>query len=281
MEIRDRNSGLLFLSQQNYIKKVLHRFNMHDAKSVSTPIAPHFKLSSSQCPSTDEDYEYMSRVPYSSAVGSLMYAMVCSMPDLSFAMSLVSRYMANPGKEHWKAVQWIFRYLRGTFNVCLKFGRTGEGLAGYVDSDFASSDLDKRRSLTGYVFTVGGCAVSWRATLQPVVAQSTTEAEYMAITEACKESVWLKGLYAELCGDNSCINLFCDSQSAIYLTKDQMFHERTKHIDVKYHYVRDIVEQGKLKVCKISTHDNPADMLTKPVPVAKFELCSDLVGITH
>jgi hypothetical protein len=280
MEItRDRNSGLLFLSQQNYIKKVLHRFNMHDAKSVSTPIAPHFKLSAEQCPSTDEYFEYMSRVPYSSAVGSLMYAMVCSRPDLSYAMSLVSRYMANPGKEHWKAVQWIFRYLRGTSNACLKFGKTDEGLVGYVDSDFAA-DLDKRRSLTGYVFTLGGCAVSWRATLQSVVAQSTTEAEYMAIAEACKESVWLKGLFAELCGDDTCINLFCDSQSAIYLTKDQMFHERTKHIDVKYHYVRDVVAKGKLKVCKISTHDNPADMMTKPVPVTKFELCSGLVGIT-
>ena len=130
------------------------------------------------------------------------------------------------------------------------------------------------------MFTVGGCAVSWKATLQPVVAQSTTEAKYMAINEACKESVWLKSLYAELCGDDSCINLFSDSQSAIYLTKDQMFHERTKHIDIKYHYVRDIVAQGKLKVCKISTHDNPADMMTKPVPVSKFELCSSLVDIT-
>src|SRR5680860_512667 len=96
MEIsRDRKSRLLFLSQENYIKKVLHRFNMHDAKSVSTPIAPHFKLSALQCPSYDKDIEYMSRVPYSSAVGSLMYAMVCSRPDLSYAMSLVSRYMAN------------------------------------------------------------------------------------------------------------------------------------------------------------------------------------------
>uniref|UniRef100_A0A8R7Q7F9 Reverse transcriptase Ty1/copia-type domain-containing protein n=1 Tax=Triticum urartu TaxID=4572 RepID=A0A8R7Q7F9_TRIUA len=166
MEIRrDRNSGLLFLSQQSYIKKVLHCFNMHDAKSVNTPIAPHFKLSSSHCPSNDEEFEYMSRVPYSSAVGSLTYAMVCSRPDLSFAMSLVSRYMANPDKEHWKAIQWIFRYLHGTSNACLKFDRTGEGLAGYVDSDFASRGLDKRRSLAGYVFTVGGCAVSWRATL--------------------------------------------------------------------------------------------------------------------
>jgi hypothetical protein len=105
MEItRDKISSLLFLSQHDYINKVLHRFNMSDAKKVTTPIAPHFKLSSTQCPVTDEDIEYMSRVPYSSVVGSLMYAMVCSHPDLSYAMSLVSRYMANPSKEHWKVV---------------------------------------------------------------------------------------------------------------------------------------------------------------------------------
>jgi hypothetical protein len=156
---RDRKSGLLFLSQQSYIKKVLQRFNMHHAKAVSTPIAPHFKLSADQCPSTDQEIEYMSRVPYSSAIGSLMYAMVCSRPDLSYAMSLVSRYMSNPGKEHWRAVQWILKYLRGTVDFCLKFGRTDKGLIGYVDSDYAA-DLDRRRSLTGYVFTVDSCAVS-------------------------------------------------------------------------------------------------------------------------
>lgn len=149
MEIkRDRKSRLLFLSQQSYIEKVLHRFNMHDAKCVSTPIASHFKLSALQCPTSHENIEYMSRVFYSSAVGSLMYAMVCSRPDLSYAMSLVSRYMANPGKEHCKTVQWIFRYLRGTSNAYLKFGKTDEGLAGYVDTNFAA-DLDKMRSLTG------------------------------------------------------------------------------------------------------------------------------------
>jgi hypothetical protein len=102
----------------------------------------------------------------------------------------------------------------------------------------------------------------------------------MAINEACKEAGWLKRLFAELCGDDSCIRLFCDSQSAIYLTKDQIFHERTKHIDIKYHYVHDVVARGKLQVSKINTHDNPADMMIKPVPVAKFELCSSLVGIT-
>jgi hypothetical protein len=138
---------------------------LSDAKKVTTPIAPHFKLSSTQCPVTDEDIEYMSRVPYSNVVGSLMYVMVCSHPDFSYAMSLVSRYMANAGKEHWKAIQWIFRYLRGTSKACLKFGRTAKGLIGYVDSDYVAN-LYKRRSLTGYVFTVGECAVNWRATLQ-------------------------------------------------------------------------------------------------------------------
>jgi hypothetical protein len=148
-----------------------------------------------------------------------------------------------------------------------------------VDSDFAAN-LDKRMSLTGYMFNVGDCAVSGGQLCNQLFVQSTTEAEYMAIAEACKESAWLKCLYAELCGDDSCVNLFCDSQSAIYLTKDQIFHERSKHIDVKYNYVRDVVAQGKLNVCKFSTHDNPANMMTKPVPVANFELCSNLIGIS-
>jgi ATP-binding cassette subfamily B (MDR/TAP) protein 1 len=114
-----------------------------------------------------------------------MYVMVCSRPNLSHALSVVSRYMANPGKEHWKAVQWVFRYLRRTSKARLQFGHSKIGLVGYVDSDYAG-DLDKRRSLTGYVFTIGGCAVSWKASLQANVALSTTEAEYMAIYEACK-----------------------------------------------------------------------------------------------
>ena len=118
--------------------------------------------------------------------------------------------MYNLGKEYWRTVQWIFRYLRGIVDSCLKFGRTEKGLIGYVDSDYIA-DLDRRRLLTGYVFTVGSCAVSWRTTLQSVVALSTTEAEYMVVSEPCKELIWFKGLYAELCGVDSCINLFYDS----------------------------------------------------------------------
>ncbi|KAG8501650.1 hypothetical protein CXB51_004779 [Gossypium anomalum] len=241
-------------------------------------LAAHFRLSSALSPQSDDEIEYMSHVPYSNAVGSLMYAMVCSRPDLSYAVSAVSRYMANPGKEHWKAVQWILRYLRGTTDVCLQFGRTEDGVIGYVDADFAG-DLDRRRSLTGYVFTIGGCAISWKATLQTTVALSTTEAEYMAITEACKEAIWLKGLFSELNEDLQISTVFCDSQSAIFLTKDQMFHERTKHIDVRYHFVRDIIARGDIVVSKISTHENPADMMTKSLPITKFEHCLDLVGV--
>ena len=279
MEIqRNRGKGKLFLTQARYVQKVLQRFDMWDAKPVSTPLAAHFKLSASLSPKSAEEEVSMSQVPYSSAVGSLMYAMVCTRPDISQAVSVVSRYMANPGKVHWQAVKWIFRYLKGTVNTCLEFGRNSDILSGYVDSDFAG-DLDRRRSLTGYIFSIGGCAVSWKATLQPTVALSTTEAEFMAATEAVKEAMWMRGLLGELSLGHKEITVYCDSQSAIHLTKDQMFHDRTKHIDVKYHFIREVIAQGNVKVKKIGTEDNPADMLTKPLPVTKFKYCLDLVGI--
>ena len=281
MEIRrDRGVGKLFLTQENYLKKVLERFGMHDAKSVSTPLASHFRLSAAQSPTSKEEENYMARVPYSRAVGSIMYAMVCTRPDISQAVSVVSRYMANPGKEHWQAVKWILRYLKGTLNTCLEFGRNDNTLVGFVDSDYAG-DLDKRRSLTGYVFCIGGCAISWKATLQHVVALSTTEAEYMAVTEAIKETLWLRGLFGELTLQQGVTTIFCDSQSAIHLTKDQMYHERTKHIDVKYHFIRDVIADKKVLVQKINTKDNPADMFTKALPVYKFKQCLDLIGLSE
>ncbi|KAL5858125.1 hypothetical protein ACOSQ3_005583 [Xanthoceras sorbifolium] len=279
MEIRrDKAAGKLYLTQKSFVEKVLERFGMKNAKPVSTPLAAHFKLSAAMSPQSDNDIEYMSHVPYSSAVGSLMYAMVCTRPDIAHAVSVVSRYMSNPGKEHWQAVKWIMRYLRGTTDSCLEFGRSKGHLVGYVDSDYAG-DLDRRRSITGYVFTLGDTAISWKATLQSTVALSTTEAEYMAVVEAIKEAIWMRGLFGELSLDHKVIVVHCDSQSAIHLTKDQMFHERTKHIDVKYHFVRDIISQGDISVKKIGTADNPADMLTKSLSVSKFRHCLDLVGI--
>nr|CAD1837441.1 unnamed protein product [Ananas comosus var. bracteatus] len=208
-----------------------------------------------------------------------MYAMVCTRPDISYAVSMVSRYMTNPGKAHWQAVKWILRYLRGTTNTCLEFGRCKDGVIGYVDSDFAG-DLDRRRSLSGYVFSIGGCAVSWKASLQPIVALSTTEAEYIAMTEGVKEAMWLRGLFGELTSYWDPTIVYSDSQSAIHLSKDQMFHERTKHIDVKFHFVRDVIGKRTVTVKKIGTEDNPADMLTKSLTIAKFKHCLDLVAVS-
>lgn len=190
MEItRHRRRGVLFLSQCDYLRKVVAKFGMSEAKAVHTPSAAHFKLSVRMSPKTEKDKASMERVPYASAVGSLMYAMVCTRPDLAYAASLVSRFMANPGREHWEATKWVLRFIKGTSDVGLLYRRVNEDqakLRGFVDADFAG-DLDKRRSLTGYVFTLFGYAVSWKAQLQPVVALSTTEAEYIAVTEGVKE----------------------------------------------------------------------------------------------
>jgi hypothetical protein len=170
--------------------------------------------------------------------------------------------------------------LKGTTSKHLEFSNSSTGLVGYVDSDYAGC-LDSRRSTSGYVFTFGGCAVSWRSRLQDCVALSTAEAEYMAITDAVKEAIWLRNLYGELTQDVQKLNILCDSQSAIYLTKDGMFHERTKHIDVRYHKIREVIAEGDIIVKKVDTTNNAADMLTKVLPGTKFEHCLDLVKVTH
>ena len=194
MEIfRDRSNGKLWLSQQKYVEKILLRFGMNNVKPVSVPFASHFKLSSGLCPNTDEEKDYMSQIPYANVVGCLMYAMVCTRPDISHAVGVVSRYMANPGKEHWSAVKWVLRYLRGTSSYCITYNKSSEFVCGYVDSDFAG-DLDKRRSTSGYVFTLAGGAISWMSKLPNVVALSTTEEEYIAASHACKEAVCLVSL---------------------------------------------------------------------------------------
>jgi hypothetical protein len=138
----------------------------------------------------------MSHVPYSSSIGSIIYAMVCTSPNISQAVSVVSRYMANPWKVHCQTMRWILHYLQGTTNVGLVYERSsgiGSNVIGYVDSNDAG-DLDKRRSLTRFVFTLLGCAISWKATLQSTIAMSTMEAAYMVVVEVVKEVIWLRGL---------------------------------------------------------------------------------------
>ena len=275
---RDTNSRTLLLSQDKYINKVLSRFNMQNAKVVSTPLGVHFRLSKEQSPKTEEERAYMAKVPYASAIGSLMYVMVCTRPDIAQAVGAVSRYMNNPGKLHWEAVKWILRYLRGTTSKALCFKGGDMVLIGYVDADLAGN-VDIRRNTIGYVYTLGGTAVSWGSHLQKIVALSTTEAEYVAVTEASKEMVWLQSFLEELGKKQEDNVLYCDSQSAIHLAKNPSFHSRTKHIQLRYHFIRSLLEDGILKLEKISGAQNPADMLTKTVTIDKLKLCSASVGL--
>ena len=163
---------------------------------MNTPFPIHLKLSSSQSPSTEEEKVAMSQVPYSLVVESLMFAMVSTRPDITQAVGAVSKYMANPGCDHWKVVKWILRYLRGTSDFALCYGYANLNCTGYVDSDF-TEDLDKKRSTSGYVFSMAGGAISWKSKLQSIVALSTTEAEYIVVTHACKEVIWLKRMLGE------------------------------------------------------------------------------------
>ncbi|KAE8704670.1 hypothetical protein F3Y22_tig00110447pilonHSYRG00005 [Hibiscus syriacus] len=264
--------------QAEYINKVLSRFNMQDAKPVSTPLGVHFRLSKEQSPKTEEERAHMVKVSYASTIGSLMYAMVCTRPNIAQAVGAVSRYMNNPGKVHWEVVKWILRYLRGTTNKALCFKGGDMILTGYVDADLAGN-VDIRRSTTGYVYTLRGTAVSWVSQLQKIVALSTTEAEYVAITEASKEMVWLQSFLEELGKKQENNVLYCESQSAIHLAKNPSFHSRTKHIQLRYHFIRSLLEDEILKLEKISGAQNPADMLTKTVTTDKLKLCSTSVGM--
>lgn len=159
---RDRKKGTLYMSQSDYIRKVIQRFNIDEAKITHTPIGSHFKFAAVR---DDDECLDTEQVPYSSAVGSVMYTMIGTRPDLAYTICLVSRFMSKPGSMHWEAVKWVLRYLRGSKDLCLLFTKDKEfRVTGYYDSDYAA-DLDKRRSISGYVFTVGGNTVSWKASL--------------------------------------------------------------------------------------------------------------------
>ena len=162
--LRGRKAKKLWLSQKKYIERVLERFNMKHAKPVSTPLGSHFKLRKRTCSSSKKEKEDITSTIYSLAVGSLMYAMVCTQPDIAHAVGVVSRFMVNPGKDHWEAVKWIFRYLRGSSKLFLTFGDFKLVLEGYVDANWAG-DLNGRKSTSRYLFTFAGGAVSWQSRL--------------------------------------------------------------------------------------------------------------------
>ena len=277
---RDKSTGLLTMSQEKYAEQVLKRFNMLSAQGKSTPIEEGMKLDETMCPQTDEEKEEMRHKPYRQAVGSLMYLMVATRPDLAAAVRLVSRFGANPGVMHWKAVQRVLQYLKKTMSFGLVFEKQGRvRITAYTDSDW-SGCKDTKKSTTGYVFLIGGACVSWCSRRQKSIAMSSCEAEYIAACEATREAAWEVKLLGEM-GYNRLtpITICSDSQSAMALVENPVFHEKSKHIETKYHYVRDRAAAGLVRFEYCPTLEMVADSLTKGVPKAKTEFCRSAMGV--
>ncbi|KAK9032006.1 hypothetical protein V6N11_056291 [Hibiscus sabdariffa] len=281
---RDRSRRLLGLSQSTYIDKVLNRYSMEESKRGFLPMRHGISLSKEMCPSTPQERKRMSQIPYASAIGSIMYAMICTRPDLSYALSMTSRYQANPGECHWTAVKNILKYLRRTKDVFLVYGGEEElRIKGYTDASF-QTDKDDSRSQSGFVFCLNGGAVSWKSSKQDTVADSTTEAEYIAASEAAKEAVWIKKFITELgvipsIADD--VYLYCDNNGAFAQAKEPRSHQQSKHILRHFHLIREIVDRGDVEICKVHTDDNIADPLTKPLAQLKHDRHTESLGIRY
>lgn len=274
---RDRPNRTLRLGQQSYLTKVLRDFGMEDCKHTVTPMGTE----ASNLVSAPKDY---SAPPtdvkeYQRLIGSLMYAMLGSRPDIAFAVSMVSRFASNPTAEHITAAKRILRYLKGTLDYQLTYRGDLQALTGYSDADWAG-DKDTRRSTGGFVFNVGSGIVSWSSKRQATVALSSCESELMAETQAAKEAVWLKKFLSEiLYQDQVAVVIHCDNQGAIALAKNDQFHARTKHIDIREKWVREAVAAKDITLEYISTDLQLADGLTKALPRDKFEYFRRAIGV--
>ena len=266
-------SQLQFSCQENYIYSILSKYNIQHSKKGFTPFRYGINLSQDQCPMTAKKKEYMETIPYASVVGSVMYVMLCTRPNICCSVGIVSRYQSNPGREHWTAVKHILKYLRRMRDYMLVYH--GDELApiGYTDSDF-QSNADLRKSNSGYVFTLGGAAVSWRSIKQSCIVDSSMEAEYVAASEAAKEAVWLRKFLMELGVIAKVVDpmiLYCDNSGVVVQAKEPRNHRKGKHIERKYQQVREIVQRGDIIVEKIASEDNLADPFTKALKTKVFD----------
>lgn len=202
-------------------------------------------------------------MPYQKLIGSLMYVAVLTRPDIVFSVNFLSQFNNCYDDEHWAYAKRVLKYLKKTKSFCLKFTASGKSqLEAFVDADWASNIVD-RRSYTGYFFRLSGCAISWETKKQSTVALSSTEAEYMGISECCKEAVYLRNLIFELTNVTYPIPIFNDNQSALKLSANPVYHKRSKHIDVRYHFCREKVANETVVIKYLSTAEMPADLMTK------------------
>lgn len=261
-----KNNGNIWIGQPLFIERTISKYRMEDANPSATPMDVNSKL----VKSSEED-ELCDKMLYQSAVGSLMYLSVATRPDITYPVNTVAKFSAEPNQKHWTAVKRILRYLKGTPQLGLLYRQDGSGeIRGYSDADWAG-DLDDRKSTSGYIFTLAGAAISWRSKKQTCVALSTAEAEYVALAIAAQEVVWLRQLIQE-CEHRELgpTEIFEDNQAAISMSKNPTSHGRSKHVDIRYHYIRTQVEKGIVSLKYCPTEKNTADILTKALVSEKF-----------
>lgn len=264
----------IFIGQKKYALETLKKYGMKDCNSVKNPMVPGNKLTKTGAG------EEVDPTAYKQLVGSLRY-LTATRPDLIYSVNVVSRYMENPNERHMMAVKRILRYVQGTASYGIQYLRGGEEkLVGYVDSDYAG-DEDDRKSTSGYTFMFGGGAVSWSSKKQPIVTLSTTEAEYVAAAIGACQAVWMRNVLAEIGfdqGDGTV--LFCDNSSAIKLSRNPVLHGRSKHIHVRFHFLRELVNEGIISMEYCSTHKQLSDIMTKPVKLEAFEKLRAHMGVS-
>lgn len=271
---RDWEKGTITLSQEQYIDKVLDKFNMADCDPRPTPLPSNHEILKG-----DTIDESMKDVPYASAIGSLMYAMVGTRPDIAAAVGILSRFTHNPQRTHWNMVKRVLGYLKGTKSYGLTYRKTGsQKFVGYSDADWAG-DKNGRKSTYGYVFKVGGGAIAWKSQLQKSVALSTTEAEYVGLSEAMKELMWLKKVYLDLGIHYKVPLLYGDNTGSLNYADNQDEHGRLKHIDIRYHFIRDVIQSGLARLEYMPTDLMVADTLTKQLTKEKFDEHREAMGV--
>lgn len=272
LEVKQK-PGEITVCQSAYAEKIVEISGMKGCNPADTPMEQHIKLLSGK------PELVANATKYRSLVGSLRY-LVNSRPDLAYSVGMISRFMETPNSEHWGAMKRIIRYVAGTTKLGCKYVKGAlSDLVGFTDSDHAG-DLEKRKSTSGVLFFYGGNAVSWSSQKQKVVSLSSCESEYIAAATGACQGVWLSRLVADItCSDVKKFKLFIDNRSAEELSKNPVFHERSKHIDTRYHYIRECVADGVLEVQHVSTEDQLADMLTKPLARIRFAEMRRQLGV--
>lgn len=279
--VRNYEKKQMFISQPEYTRDMLKMFGMEKCKPARTPMDTGIKLTKQTCPKSEEELNGMKNIPYRAAVGKLIYLSVSSRPDIAYAVGEVSRFVSNPGMDHWDAVKRIFRYLNGTVNYGLLFDASkvnDEDLHAYVDADWAGC-VDDRKSKSGFAVFWGGGCVSWKSKFQPVVALSTVEAEYIAACDAGREVAWLKKIAKGLGIEQGTTTIYEDNEGCIANSKNEIESEQMKHVDVKYHWLRDECKKGNIKLVKCKSQDMTADTLTKALVNDKFKQHRDGLGV--